>query len=132
MDQAGDAVDDGSMRTPAPDGARVYFTNLQSGDIVSNPILIHFGAGGVEVTEAGDQTPGTGHHHLLVDTTVADVDLDYPIPNDETHIHFGMGQTETTIELPPGDHTLQLLMGDWTHIPHDPPIASDVITITVE
>lgn len=132
IDDMDAAMDDASMRTASPDGARVYFMNLEDGDVVSSPVPVQFGADGVGVTAAGDQTAGTGHHHLLIDTTVDDLDLDMPIPNDATHVHFGMGQTGTAVELSPGEHTLQLLMGDWTHIPHDPVLASDVITITVE
>ena len=82
------------------------------------------------VAPAGIQSENTGHHHLLVDTSPPP--LDKPIPNDTNHRHFGKGQTETSLELAPGNHTLQLLLGDFTHIPHDPPVLSQQITITVE
>lgn len=134
MEDAAAAVEEAvdSLRTAAPEGARVYFANLSDGDVVQSPLTIQFGAENIGVTEAGDQTEGTGHHHLLIDATVDSLDMDMPIPNDANHVHFGMGQTETTVELTPGQHTLQLVMGDWTHIPHEPVVASEVITITVE
>ncbi|GEM_PF-412203 len=129
---AQEAAATAAMRTPSPDGARVYFANLEDGAVVSSPLTIEFGAENIGVTQAGDQTEGTGHHHILIDTTVDALDTSMPIPADDTHVHFGMGQTETTLELAPGEHTLQLVMGDWTHIPHDPVVASEVITVTVE
>jgi hypothetical protein len=100
--------------------------------VVQSPLGVEFVADGIGVVPAGDQTEHTGHHHLLIDTTVGSLDLSQPIPNDEQHLHFGMAQTGTTVELTPGEHTLQLVMGDWTHIPHDPVVASEVITVTVE
>jgi hypothetical protein len=74
---------------------------------------------------------GTGHHHLLVNLDQLPA-LDQPIPADDRHIHFGGGQTQTSLELPPGEHTLQLLVGDHLHVPHEPPITSEKITITVK
>ena len=134
VERAGELAEDivESIRTAARPDARVYFVNIDDGDVVSSPVTVRFGAENITVTEAGDQTPDTGHHHLLIDATVDDLEMDMPIPNDVNHMHFGMGQTEATIELAPGRHTLQLVMGDWTHIPHEPVVASDVITITVE
>ncbi len=82
------------------------------------------------VAPAGVEAQGTGHHHLLIDTEVPNAGL--PIPADDNHRHFGKGQTEAIIELAPGQHTLQLLLGDHLHIPHDPPVVSEQITITVE
>ena len=79
---------------------------------------------------AGIKQAHTGHHHLLIDTDLPPMNL--PVPSDANHLHFGGGQTETTIELTPGEHTLQLLLGDFSHIPHDPPLLSERITITVE
>jgi hypothetical protein len=81
------------------------------------------------VAPAGVDKPNSGHHHLLIDTDLPP--LDQPIPNDKNHLHFGLGQTEAYIDLPPGKHTLQLLMGDGDHIPHDPPVMSKKITIVV-
>jgi len=118
------------QRTTAPKGARVYFITPAAGEAVSSPIVVRFGLEGMGVAPAGMKKEGTGHHHLLIDTGLPKLDM--PVPNDETHRHFGGGQTETTVTLPPGDHTLQLLLADENHIPHDPPVVSDKITITVK
>jgi hypothetical protein len=105
--------------------AKVYFISPQNGDIVTSPVTVIFGLAGMGIAPAGIDREGTGHHHLLIDVdTLPDPSL--PVPR-----HFGGGQTETTIELQPGDHSLQLLLGDWMHVPHDPPLTSDKITITV-
>ena len=116
--------------TPAPAGAEVYFIEPADGATVSNPVTVIFGLKGMGVAPAGVEKDKTGHHHLLIDTGMPD--LDSPIPSDDNHHHFGGGQTQTSVELAPGTHTLQLLLGDWSHIPHNPPVASEVITITVE
>jgi hypothetical protein len=100
------------------------------GDVVANPITIEFGIEGMQIVMAGDESPLSGHHHLLVDTDLPD--LDQPIPADAQHIHFGKGNVSTTLTLEPGEHTLRLLLGDHRHIPHDPPVVSPAITITVE
>ncbi len=113
------------------DDARVYIIAPADGAVVKSPVTVVFGlSGGFGVAPAGVAQQKTGHHHLLIDTDLPD--LSHPIPNDEQHRHFGGGQTETTIELSPGQHTLQLLLGDFAHIPHDPPLLSERITITVE
>jgi Domain of unknown function (DUF4399) len=118
-------------RTPAPPGAVVYFIAPANGETVQSPVTVKFGLKGMGVAPAGTDNPKTGHHHLLID--VANLpDMDSPIPADANHKHFGGGQTETSIELAPGMHTLQLLLGDKNHIPHDPPILSEKITITVK
>ncbi|HBK55785.1 MAG TPA: rod shape-determining protein RodA [Xanthomonadales bacterium] len=117
-------------RSPAPDGARVYILSPKSGEVVTSPVTVVFGLSGMGVAPAGLNVEGTGHHHLLIDVAIPDPGK--PIPADDQHRHFGKGQTEATIELAPGRHTLQLLLGDHLHIPHDPPIASEPITITVE
>lgn len=117
-------------RTPSIAGARVTFLTPADGDTVSSPFTVTFSVTGMEVVKAGDDTPGSGHHHLLVDTGLPDLNL--PIPADDNHIHFGDGSSSTELTLPPGKHTLQLLFADHLHIPHDPPIYSEVITITVE
>ena len=117
-------------RTPAPPGAVVYFITPADGETVANPVTVRFGLKGMGVAPAGVEKANTGHHHLLID--VADLPpLDEPIPADDQHRHFGGGQTEVTLDLPPGTHTLQLLLGDQNHIPFDPPVVSDQITITV-
>ena len=119
--------------TPAPEGAAVYIISPADGATVSNPVTVRFGLSGMGVAPAGVEKDKTGHHHLLLDTAMLrGEDLDYSIPADENHIHFGGGQTETQVELTPGTHTLQLLLGDQNHVPHNPPIASEVVTITVE
>jgi hypothetical protein len=118
-------------RTPAPEGAQVYFITPHDGDVVKGPVKVQFGLEGMGVAPAGVQHDQTGHHHLLIDLDELP-NMGLPIPNDDTHRHFGGGQTETTVELPPGKHTLQLLLADHLHIPHDPPIMSKKITITVK
>lgn len=119
-----------SDRTPSPPGAKVMIIEPADGATVSNPITVKFGVEGMEVAPAGTDTPNSGHHHLLIDATVEDDST--PIPADATHIHYGKGQTEAQIELPPGTHTLQDVFADKNHIPHDPPVVSDAVTITVE
>ena len=119
--------------TPAPEGAAVYFINLKDGDTVSNPVAIQFGLKGMGVAPAGTEKEKTGHHHLLINAETPSGDaLNEPIPADDNHVHFGGGQTEITRELPAGTHTLQLVLGDWSHILHNPPVMSEKITITVK
>jgi hypothetical protein len=107
----------------------VYFISPRDGERVTSPVLVRFGLRHLGVAPAGVEFPGTGHHHLVVNAPLPP--LDAPIPADEHHRHFGKGQTETSIALPPGRHTLQLLLGDHLHRPHDPPVYSEVITIEV-
>ena len=115
--------------TPAPQGARAYIVTPAHGEVVSSPVKVVFGLTGLGVAPSGIQKDKTGHHHLLIDTGLPD--LSTPIPADDKHKHFGGGQTETVIELSPGKHTLQL-MGDFSHIPHNPPVKSEPITIIVK
>lgn len=117
-------------RTPAPENAQLYFISPADGAAVSNPVTVRFGLNNMGVAPAGIQYDNSGHHHLLVDTELPT--LNFPIINDENHLHFGGGQTEATLELSPGEHTLQLLLGDFAHIPHEPAVMSERITITVE
>ena len=117
-------------RTPSPKGAEVYFIAPADGATLTSPVTVKFGLKGMGVAPAGIAFEGTGHHHLIIDADLPP--LDAPIPADANHVHFGKGQTETTIELEPGKHTLQLLLGDQTHTPHDPAVASKKITITVK
>ena len=126
---AGLAMADGH-RTASPEGAEVYFIEPVDGATVSSPITVKFGLRGMGVAPAGTEKAKTGHHHLMVDMALED--YDDPIPADENHRHFGGGQTETTIELTPGEHRLQLILGDHNHIPHMPPVQSQAITITVQ
>jgi len=114
----------------APPGASVFFVSPMDGTTVTSPLEIKFGVSGITIAPAGETLENSGHHHLLVDMQLADINM--PIPKDAQHLHFGKGQTEATIELEPGTHTLQLVLGDSNHIPHIPPILSKTITITVE
>lgn len=116
--------------TPSPPGAKVTILEPANGAEVASPVVVKFGIEGMEVAPAGTEKPHSGHHHVLVDTKLADYKA--PIPADENHIHFGKGQTEATLNLKPGKHTLQLVLGDHNHVPHDPPVQSEVITITVK
>lgn len=125
-------------QTPSKAGAKQYFVNLKDGDVVSSPVKIIFGLSGMGVAPAGVKKANTGHHHLYVNRPPfgkgedgAD-ELKDNIPADKKHIHFGGGQTETVLELKPGKHTLQLVLADENHIPHNPPVTSKVITITVK
>ena len=117
-------------RTPSPKGAEVYFIAPTDGATVTSPVTVRFGLKGMGVAPAGVTFDGAGHHHLIVDAPTPA--LDAPVPADANHLHFGKGQTETTVELKPGKHTLQLVVGDQLHIPHDPAVVSKVITITVK
>jgi hypothetical protein len=117
------------VRTPSPEGAEVHFVGLQDGATVPPNVTIHFGLGNMGVAPAGIERTNTGHHHLLIDAKLPA--LDQPIPNDFNHLHFGAGQTEADVTLPLGKHTLQLLLGDANHVPHNPPVMSKPITVTV-
>ncbi|MEA2902794.1 MAG: hypothetical protein QOI12_181 [Alphaproteobacteria bacterium] len=119
-------------QTPSPAGATAYFINLKDKDSVTSPFKVQFGLTGMGVAPVGTQTPNTGHHHLIIDTKLSDEELKRPIAADAKHVHFGGGQTETMVTLPPGSHTLQIVLGDWSHIPHNPPVMSDTITVTVK
>ncbi len=116
-------------RSAAAPGARVFFIDLQDGATIPSRAKIRFGAEGIAVTPAGTTSQNGGHHHLLVDTELPA--LDREIPSDFNHLHFGRGQTEVELSLPPGEHTLQLLMGDHEHVPHDPPVVSQRIRVRV-
>ena len=117
--------------TPAPEGAMVYIISPTDGAEVTSPVTVKFGLKGMGVAPAGTDKEKTGHHHLLIDQESLP-DLNLPIPADDNHKHFGGGQTEVSIELSPGKHSLQLLLGDLAHIPHEPPIHSEIITIMVK
>ena len=108
---------------------KVYFINIEEGDRVESPFLIQFGLSGMGIAPAGTDRANTGHHHLLIN--VNEIDLSKPIPSSSSHIHFGGGQTESLIDLMPGDYSMQLVLGDMTHTPHNPPIISQRINITV-
>lgn len=117
-------------RSESAPGATVFIISPKNGETLSSPVNIKFGVSGIAVAPAGDLRDNTGHHHLMVDTELTD--MTQPIPSDEQHLHYGKGQTEASIELAPGRHTLQLVMGDGLHIPHVPPVVSNPVVITVE
>lgn len=108
----------------------LYIISPSDGETVSSPVTVQFGLKGMGVAPAGVNKEKTGHHHLLIDVKKLPA-MDKPVPSDENHRHFGGGQTEAMIDLPPGEHTLQLLLGDMNHIPHKPPVISKKITIRV-
>jgi hypothetical protein len=124
--------------TPSAAGTSLYFVNIEDGATVKAPFKVVFGLSGMGVAPAGTEKEKTGHHHLLIDRPTlgqgedgAD-ELENGIPSDDHHMHFGGGQTETVLDLAPGTHTLQLVLGDLSHVPHNPPVVSDIVTITVE
>jgi hypothetical protein len=117
-------------RSPSPAGAEVYIISPKDGASVKSPVKVVFGLKGMGVAPAGIKMENTGHHHLLIDTDVPK-DLSQPLPTSDQVKHFGKGQTETSLELPPGKHTLQLVLGDQNHTPHDPAVVSKKITINV-
>jgi Domain of unknown function (DUF4399) len=122
-------VTDPSKRKPAPADARVYFVGIEDGAVIPQQVTLHFGLENMGVAPAGFDKPNTGHHHLLIDSKLPP--LDEPIPNDPQHLHFGAGQTEANVTLPLGKHTLQLVLGDADHVPHNPPVMSKPLTVTV-
>jgi Domain of unknown function (DUF4399) len=119
-------------RMAAPAGAEVYFIAPQNGAKLHSPVTIKFGLKGMGIAPAGIKFDNTGHHHLLVDTDVSELNLDAPMPATDKIVHFGKGQTETTLTLTPGKHTLQLVFADYLHQSFDPPLTSKKITVTVD
>jgi hypothetical protein len=119
-----------AAQTASPAGARAYFINLKNGQHVKSPVLIQFGLAGMGVAPAGSQNPNTGHHHLIIDAPTPPAGM--PIPMNEQHRHFGGGQTEISVPLMAGNHTLQLVLADGAHIPHNPAVVSERITVTVD
>ncbi|MFN4159028.1 MAG: DUF4399 domain-containing protein [Gemmobacter sp.] len=127
-----------AQETPSPEGAKLYFVGLEDGAKVASPLTVVFGLAGMGVAPAEVERANTGHHHLLINRPplgegeFGAEEFTLAIPADENHRHFGGGQTQVTIELPPGEHSLQLVLGDHGHVPHVPAVVSDRITITVE
>jgi hypothetical protein len=117
-------------RMPSPPGARVFIISPKNGATVHNPFVVKFGLKGMVIAPAGTKAENSGHHHLLIDTDPP-ADMNAPLPATDKIVHFGKGQTETSLTLSPGKHTLQLLFADATHIPHNPPLMSKKITVTV-
>jgi hypothetical protein len=127
-------VIDPSLRKPSPQDARVYLVGLSDGAHLPPKATLRFGLSNMGVAPAGVERANTGHHHLLIDTKQPPLDSPFfsePIPNDFNHLHFGAGQTEAVVNLPVGTHTLQLLLGDENHVPHNPPVMSKPINVTV-
>ena len=126
-----------AIETPAalistsPPNAAVFIIEPGDGTTVSSPVTVTFGVTNMTVVPAGENVPNSGHHHILIDQQELP-DMTQPLPATDQIIHFGLGQTETTLDLEPGEHTLQLVFGNYLHIPHDPPVISKKITITVE
>ncbi len=124
--------------TPAPEAAQLYFVGLEDGATVNNPVTLVFGLRGMGVAPAGVEKENTGHHHLLLNRPplgegeFGAEEFELALPADDNPRHFGAGQTEVTLDLPAGTHTLQLVLGDHGHVPHSPAVVSQVITITVE
>jgi hypothetical protein len=118
--------------TAAPENAQVYFIWPSDGTVIhGGKFWVRMGLRNMGVAPKGTDVAGTGHHHLLIDTDLPE-NMDEAIPNDRNHLHFGAGETEARVELPPGRHTLQLLLGDKDHMPHNPPVYSKKITVTVQ
>jgi len=116
--------------TPSPAGAEVYFISPKDGETVTSPVTVKFGLKGMGIAPAGVTMENTGHHHLVVDGDAPPAGT--PVPTDPTHIHYGKGQTEAAVDLKPGKHTLLLVLGDFVHAPHNPPVVSKKITVTVK
>ncbi len=122
-------AESGLPRSERPDAGRVYFITPDDGQTLSSPLVVRFGLHGMGVAPAGVQKAGTGHHHLVIDAELPPLDL--PVPKSATYRHFGKGQTEVELDLAAGEHTLQLLLADHLHIPHDPAVVSRRISIVV-
>ena len=118
-------------KTKSAEGTKVYIVSPKDGSTVTSPFTVQFGLKSMGIAPAGVNHPNTGHHHLLIDLAQPP-DLNVPLAVTDNIKHFGAGQTETELTLPPGKHTLQLVLGDYLHIPHDKPVVSDKITITVK
>ena len=119
-------------RLAPPAGVEVYFIAPQNGAKLHSPVTVKFGLKGMGIAPAGIKFDNTGHHHLLIDTDFSELNLDAPMPATDKIVHFGKGQTETTLTLTPGKHTLQLVFADYLHQSFDPPLTSKKITITVD
>ncbi|MGB3294515.1 MAG: DUF4399 domain-containing protein [Phormidesmis sp.] len=115
----------------APTTANLYIITPKDGQAVPENFTVRFGLSGMGIAPAGVNKDGTGHHHLLIDVDELP-SLTDPLPATAHIKHFGGGQTETTISLPPGEHTLQLLLGNYSHVPHDNPVLSQPVTVTVQ
>lgn len=117
-------------RSPSPAGATLEFANLRDGDLVPPTFAVNFVVTGMDVVPAGTEAENSGHHHLLIDVDELPP-MDLPLPKTDNIVHFGDGASGANVTLPPGEHTLQLIFADHSHIPHDPPVMSEKITVTV-
>lgn len=117
-------------RSASPPGASVYFRDLEDGDVVSKTLNVKFGVTGMKVRRAGNPVEKSGHYHLLIDERKLPP-LDQPLPRKEGIYHFDKAEKAAVINMPPGEHTLQLIFADYRHVPHDPPVMSPTITVTV-
>jgi len=124
-------TDPNPLVSSAPEDAKVYIITPADGDVVARTFAVKFGLSGMGVAPAGIDAENTGHHHILIDLDELP-DMSVPLPTTDNVVHFGLGQTETTLTLAPGEHTLQLLLGNYLHVPHQKPVMSKKITITVE
>ncbi len=122
---------DAADLSSAPESATSYIISPSDGETVSSPFLVRFGLSGMGIAPAGVDRPNTGHHHLLIDVDELP-SLTEPLQGSEQVLHYGAGQTEAELSLTPGAHTLQLVLGNYSHIPHDKPVISEKITVTVE
>ena len=120
------------LASKSAEGAKVYFITPSNGQFVSGEFKVQFGLSGMGVAPAGSKIKNTGHHHILINKDVSEIDFTQSLPSTDQIKHFGGGQTETILKLPKGKHTLQLLLGNYAHIPHNTPVISEQITITVE
>ena len=118
------------QKKQAPSNAKVFFLKPTAGESISGPVDVEFGVDNIEIVPSGQDTPLSGHHHIIINADLPNMDL--PIPANENYVHFGDGSSKTTLNLEKGEHTLQLILGDYLHIPHEPPIYSDKITIFVK
>ncbi len=121
----------GNDRSYSQDERKLYFISPFNGETVASPVVVKFGIKGMAIMPAGEDKPMSGHHHLLINVDSLP-DMNMPIPANKKHLHFGKGETDTTITLPKGNHTLQLLLGNYMHVPHKPPLLSEKIEITVK
>ena len=121
-----------ALISSAPEHAELYFISPQNGAAINGEVEVVFGLKGMGVAPAGVDKKHTGHHHLIINKEISELDLSMPLPANENVKHFGGGQTQTTLKLPKGTHTLQLLLGNFAHVPHNKPVMSKQITITVK
>jgi len=124
-------VNQSYAQTDAPEGTKAYIISPKNGDVLTSPVVVRFGLMGMGVAPAGIDYPDTGHHHLVLDAELPPLN-EYIVTDHPNYLHYGLGQTEAVLDLEPGEHTLQMLLGDMDHLPHIPPVMSERISITVK